>query len=311
MPNLGSTVNEMNWIVLSLISALAFSAYGIVQKYAFQKQLSSSVAFAFWGVPFHLALAVAILVAKPLSLPWVSLPVLIVLGAGVLNAGFTLLLNKVVQGEEEVSRIVPVVDTYPVFIAVLAVLLLGETLTPLKWLAMALVVSGAFLASWHHALPGSRVKLGSSFFLLLLASLGIAIYSVAAKYALGHLSFWHVYALSSTASAPAFILAVHTLRAWPDVRRGANSIGSLVTTLSAHVILLSAFVTGFMAFTLGPVSLSSSIMASRPLIVLVYATLIGIFLPKVLAEKTSSRAMMQKGLAASLVTLGVGAMAFL
>lgn len=76
-------------------------------------------------------------------------------------------------------------------------------------------------------------------------------------------------------------------------------------------MLFAAFVSGFMAFALGPVSLSSAIMASRPIIVLAYATLVGIFLPKVLAERTSRRAMLEQGLAASLVTLGVGAIAFL
>ncbi|MBI2856227.1 MAG: EamA family transporter [Chloroflexi bacterium] len=301
----------MDWITLSLLSALSVSAYTIVQKYAFQRQLSSFVAFAFWGALFHLGIAVIILIAKPLPVPWASLPVLMVLGVGVLNAGYTLLINRVIQGEDEISRVVPVVDTYPVFIAILAVLLLGEALTPLKWLAMGLVISGAVLASWHQALPGERVKLGSSFFLLLLASLGIAVYSVATKYALGYLSFWHVYALSWVASAPAFVLAAHMLHAWHDVGMGASSIGSLVTTMSAHAMLFAAFVSGFMAFALGPVSLSSAIMASRPIIVLAYATLVGIFLPKVLAERTSRRAMLEQGLAASLVTLGVGAIAFL
>jgi len=301
----------MDWIIFSLVSAASISAYSIIQKYAFQRKFSSFVAFAFWGALFHLALSVAILVAKPLPLPWASLPILIVLAAGVLQAGFTLLMGKVIQGEGEISRIVPVVDTYPVFVAIFAVLLLKETFTPLKCLAMALVVSGAFLASWHQALPGSRVKLGNFFFLLLLVSLGMAIYSIATKYSLDYLSVWHVYALSWIASAPAVILAAHTLRAWPEVRLGASSIGSLVTTLSAHVMMLLSFVTGFMAFALGPVSLSSAIMASRPLMVLAYVTLMGIFLPKILAERTSKLAVAQKSLAASLVTMGIGVMAFL
>lgn len=301
----------MDWIVLSLFSAFSFSAYTIVQKYAFQRQLSSFVAFAFWGALFHLGFAVTILVVKPLPLSWTSLPVLIVLGMGVLHACFSLLVNKVIQGEEEVSRVVPVVDTYPVFIAILAVLLLGEALTLSKWLAMGLVMAGAFLASRHEALPGSRVTLNRSFFLLLSASMGIAIYSIAAKYALGHMSFWHIYALSWIGSTPTIVLAAHSLHEWREVRIGAGSIRSLAFTWSAHAILVLAFITSFIAFTLGPVALSSAIMASRPLIVLAYVTLIGIFLPRVLAEKTSSQAVVQKGLAASFVTAGVAVMAFL
>ena len=299
----------MQWIVLSLFSAVSCSGYAIVQKYAFQKQFSNFLAFAFWGALFHLGISLFILATNPLPIPWTSLPVLTVLAFGVFGAGNTLLLNRVMQKEEEVSRIVPVVDTYPVFIAILAVVLLGESLTPVKWLAMALVICGAFLASWHQSLPGDRVKLNASFILLVIVSVGIAVSSIATKYALGHLSFWHVYALAWIGSAPAIAVAAHALRGWNQVKMGISSRRAVSTTLSAHILLFVACISAYMAFAIGPVSLSSAIMASRPIIVLAYATLVGFFIPKMLAEKTSGRVVLQKSFAVSMVTVGVGVMA--
>lgn len=297
----------MNWVTLSLCSALAFSAYTVLQKYAFQRHLSNIFAFGFWGAVFHLVPSLAVLALHPPI--WAAFPVAVTLAAGLVHATYTLLIYRVVQREEEVSRVVPVVDTYPVFVALLAVLFLGEVLTPLKWLAIGLVMSGAFLASWHQALPGSRLKLGCSFVLLLISSFGIAVYSVITKYALEYLSYWQVYALTSLSAAPAFALAALHFRAWPQVRQVGQQPSTLAVVGAAHGMLFLAFIAGFMAFSQGPVSLASAIMASRPLIVLAYATLLSIFLRRVLAERTTLGALMAKGLAAALVTAGVGAIA--
>ena len=300
----------MDWILLSLVSAFSFSAYSIIQKYAFQKGLSSVFAFGFWGGMLHLALAGVILALDPVDIAWTSLPVITVLGAGLLNTGVSLLISRMLQ-RGEVTRVVPIIDTYPVFVAVMAIIFLGEDVTPLKWMAIFLVICGAVLASGRPTLPGSLASFGGPFFLLLTASFGIATYSILAKYALGHLDFWHVYAISSIGSAPAFAYAVHAFRAWPQVRLAGRSAGGLAVTWSAHGVIGLAFLACLWAFELGPVSLSSAIMAARPVIVLTYATLIGILLPKALTERTAGPALLEKGMAAALVTTGVGAMSLL
>ncbi len=300
----------MDWIVLSLLSAVSFSAYSIIQKRALQRQTCGIFAFGFWGAMLHLVIAVVILAVNPLSISWFSAPVLAMLAAGLLNVGFNLLINRMVQ-QGDVTRIVPVVDSYPVFIAIMAVLFLGESLTPIKWLAICLVVCGVLVASWHQALPGSRVRIGGPLFLLLAASFGIAVYSIVAKYALGHMSFWHAYALSSLASGPAFGMAVHAFRAWPQVQVAARRSGALALVWSANGMIFLAFITGLWAFELGPVSLSSAIMATRPVMIMVYVTFLGVLASRGLAERNTSGAILEKGTAATLVTVGIGAMALL
>ena len=300
----------MDWIGLSLLSAVSFSTYSIIQKRALQRQTCGIFAFGFWGAMLHLVMAVVILAVNPLSISWFSAPVLAMLAAGLLNVGFNLLINRMVQ-QGDVTRIVPVVDSYPVFIAVMAVLFLGESLTAVKWLAICLVVCGVLVASWHQALPGSRVRIGGPLFLLLVASFGIAVYSIVAKYALGHMSFWHAYALSSLASAPAFALVVHAFRAWPQVQMAARRSGALALVWSANGMIFLAFITGLWAFELGPVSLSSAIMATRPVMIMVYVTFLGVLASRGLAERNTAGATLEKGTAATLVTVGIGAMALL
>ena len=44
---------------------------------------------------------------------------------------------------EEASRASAIIHTFPVFVAVMAIIFLGETLIPWQWLAIVAVVAGA------------------------------------------------------------------------------------------------------------------------------------------------------------------------
>lgn len=85
---------------------------------------------------------------------------------------------------------------------------------------------------------------------------------------------------------PAFALAAYRSRAWSEVRHALKHLAPLVVTGGAHGMLFFDFVAGFLAFTLGPASLSSATMASRPLIVLACAPIITVLAP--LARRTRS-----------------------
>tara|TARA_B100000315_G_scaffold242946_1_gene265748 strand:+ start:246 stop:485 length:240 start_codon:yes stop_codon:yes gene_type:complete len=75
-------------------------------------------------------------------------------------------------------------------------------------------------------------------------------------------------------------------------------------TLCEYPILF-AFGAGIMAFDRGPVSLSSAIMSSRPILIVAYAVLVGQFFPRLVIEPVGWTGFRTKALAAGLVTLGV------
>jgi drug/metabolite transporter (DMT)-like permease len=300
----------MNWIILAIISAIALSAYAIVQKYAFQRYSINVYVFGLLGGVVYLAIGSTILIINPLPEGWISTPVMAVLAAGGTSAIVNLMISNVVRREKEISRIVPVVDTNPMFVAVLAVFFLGENLTPLKWLTIGMVLTGALIASLHQSLPGSRVKIGRPFFILLAASFGMGVITILVKYALGHLETAHVYALFTSAGAPVYFGAVLLSRSWAEAKQTIRNRSALPIAGIAISAQLIAIVTGMTALALGPVSLASAIMGARPLIVLVYMTFVGFFLPRMLAEPSSRSSFMAKGTAAVLVTVGVGTMAF-
>ncbi|MDA1216357.1 MAG: hypothetical protein O2812_05740 [Chloroflexi bacterium] len=92
--------HTINWIILALVSAIAFSAYAIVQKYAFQKYSINVYVFGLFGGVVHLAIGSTILIINPLPEGWVSLPVMAVLAAGGFSAIVNLMIFTVVRREK-------------------------------------------------------------------------------------------------------------------------------------------------------------------------------------------------------------------
>ena len=298
----------MDWVLLSFVSATLLTANSLLQRYVMQRELSGVLAFGFWGAMVHLAVAVGLLVLQPLPETLQLRPVLAMAAVGLLTVFITILICSAVR-REEVTRAVPILDSCPIFIAIMAVAFLGEAISAVQWVAICMVVAGAFLASMHQQPVRGRFRVGLPFFLLLSASFGIAVHSIVSKYVLGYMSFQHAYAVAYLAAAPAFAVVIHASRAWPQVRQAAQVPRTFALVLAAGACLSLAIFSALWAFQLGPVSLASAIMAIRPVMVLAYAGLIAYLAPRVLMERNSRSALAAKGLSATFVTAGVGALA--
>ena len=106
---------------------------------------------------------------------------------------------------EEASRASAVIHTFPVFVAILAVTLLGETLVVGQWIAILVVVAGAFIISLKNT-DGDRIfRLTRSFPILIGASLFTALALLTSKYALEELPVWFVYSVRSYGMVVLFV----------------------------------------------------------------------------------------------------------
>ena len=97
----------------------------------------------------------------------------------------------------EVSRVIPIAHTYPVFVAIMASIFLGENLSAFQWGAIFITVGGAGLITTS---PGQQTTSTSKAFVYLLVLLGSvlnAIANVTYKYALDGIEFWDLFANSS------------------------------------------------------------------------------------------------------------------
>lgn len=83
--------------------------------------------------------------------------------------GFSLIFMFWMLKREDPSRVIPAMQTTPIYVALLAWLILGESLNAMQWFAVVLAVSGSVLASVRIGSLSPNGKLGFQPVFLLLA----------------------------------------------------------------------------------------------------------------------------------------------
>lgn len=158
----------MSWVGFAILSAALSSIVSIFDSHLLSRRLSNLNTYLLPLGIFHGTVALVVLVFQPIATNAPFLHYMAAFGSGVLSGfGSILMLNTVRKGE--ISRIIPVVNTSPILVALMAVPLLGEMLNYRDWLGILLTVAGAILISlqkgsgdkklpfrnlslhWHHA----------------------------------------------------------------------------------------------------------------------------------------------------------------
>jgi drug/metabolite transporter (DMT)-like permease len=250
----------------------------------------------------HLIYGLVLFVIFPLPDGVDIWPLLAAIAAGLFRtASVTTMLY--LMRREEVSRIIPVVYTYPIFVAIMATALLGETLPYLGWLAIIIVVTGAVMVSAKQGTTGSTTWLGKSFLLLFGASLLMAMADIASKYALAYISFWNIFSIGVFCLSGAFLLISmrpHIFKQLGNMEKRNSVFGLLAfnETLAPVGIVLMLWALGR-----GPVSLVSTIIGSRPIFVVIFALIMSRISPMFL-EWTPGKGMLALRLIATAMIVG-------
>jgi drug/metabolite transporter (DMT)-like permease len=229
---------------------------------------------------------------------------LVAFGSGFFSAfSYVILLNYLRKGE--VSRVVPVISSSPIFIALLSMPLLGEILGLWQWLAVLATIAGTVLISLRRDDGGSKTRLDKSFFILLAAAVMSAISSVGYKYAMVTLSFWNMFTINGICVVIVilfFTLRKSTLEELKTLGHRTQKMGLLIGN---QLFAAIGGVLGFVAIANGPVALASTIMNIRPAFVFIFSLVIGRFYPNLLNERLNRRTIPVKLIGIALITGGV------
>jgi len=252
----------------------------------------------------HLVFGMTTMAVQPLPAGVDVTTVLAAFGSSVIRvAGALLMLNT--MRSEEVSRIMPVTNTFPIFVAILAVPILGETLGWMDWLAIFIIVSGAVLISAHWDTEGQGVRLRKSFLTLIVSSIFFGVANIGSKYAMEQISFWSMYGINAFClGGISLLVSVRpaTLRAIRDMAGRNRVLGLILFNEGLAVVGIGL---SFWAIAQGPVSLVSTVLSTRPAFVFVYAVVVGRFFPAVLNERLSRGIITAKVVSIGLIIGGV------
>ena len=263
------------YVWIALLSTTIFGLVTVLDKRLIDRHMPSLSAFYVsvgTGLVLY-ALAVLALTGIPQGASWDRLAAA---GAAGLCWGGALGMMFLGYKYEEASRASAIIHTFPVFVALLAVTLLGETLVGGQWAAILVVVAGAFAISLRGSDGGMPVRLNRAFPILVGASMFTALAHLTNKYALEELSVWFVYAVRNLGMGGIFLCLWRpgTLGALAQALRQKETLALLL--LAEYLMAPAAILLNVTATNLGPVSLVSTLTAARPLFVFIYGTILSV-----------------------------------
>ena len=121
----------MIWVLYALGSAITFSFISALDKVLLQRYIPNSRVFIILVGFVQLLLAVCVLPLASFT-GYGADDAAIAVGSGLVTGAYLILLFWAIS-LQDVSRVVPVASTYPIFVAILAQLFLGEELGVLAW----------------------------------------------------------------------------------------------------------------------------------------------------------------------------------
>ena len=296
----------MTWVLLSLGSTITFAFISAMDKILIARFTPNPRTFIVMVGLTQFLLAIVIL-------PWVEWTgytnqhIVLAVVSGLTSGGYLVLMFWV-MGTQDVSRVIPVTSTYPIFVAVLAFFLLGEQVGLLAWVGIVITVAGAALMSLGPTARARDRGQGQvlAFMLLIVASLGFGLSQVFSKMVADSMDVWTLFfwrALGNGAACVAFTIKPSGMRDLIDTLRRPTSVGLILFTEGALVFVALAFLLG--AIYSGPVSLVSTVMATRPLFVFALGIILSIGVSNVLNEPLERKILVIKTLSIVMTVGGV------
>lgn len=297
----------MNWTGAAILSAATLGLVNVIDSHLISKRMPSFQAYLMPVGVIHLTAGLIVFYLFPLPDGIGIMPILIALASGLLRTvGIVIVLYMLKR--EDVSRVVPIVYTYPIFVAIMAVPLLGESLNYLQWLAILVVVAGAIVVSFEHSFSGSTARIGKPFLILFVSSLFNAMADIAGKYSLAYMSFWNLFWLVSFCISGAFLLISIRPQAFKELKAMKKKKVILSFFAFNETLAPVGMVLGYWAMQRGPVSLVSAIGGSRPVFVAIYSLILGTILPDFLIRSAIKKALLWRLMATALIVGGISIM---
>jgi len=302
----------LQWIFLAVFSAALFGVITSLEKRLIDHHLPNlGVYYAYIAYSLLIPAAIVFWVsggvpddATNTSMAWGAL------SGGVWGFGLAMVFWGYKM--EEASRASAIVHTFPVFVAIVAVFWLDETLIPGQWAAIIVIVLGAFVISIRRSEGGGILRFSRAFPILIFASLLTALSHIFAKEALnGGLTVWMTYALRASSMAVAFAVIAKpkafiemfvVLRNWRTV-----TLMLLADFLMAPVASISLT----RATGLGAISLVAALAATRPFFVFMVSSIFSIERIQLLREPLQRDTLALKLIALAMIVGGIATLSLL
>jgi len=294
----------LDWVSASLVSAALLAIVNVVDSHLIAKRLPSLQSYLLILGFLVLLISVVLISLFPLPKDLDSWSLVMALLSGVLR-GVSVYIMFYTLKQEEVSMVIPIVNSYPILVALFAMPILGEFLRTSQWMAIFVVVLGVILASFRGDSGSRIIWSGRVLGLLFASSILWALSEVTAKYALALISPWQMYALSHFSIAFVFLIISVRPRILKELLRHDKRNSALIIVIFNETIAVISVVLFYWAMERGPVSLVSTIASTRPVFVFIYALVISRFSEFLLEQRATKGILLLRWIAITMIVSGV------
>jgi drug/metabolite transporter (DMT)-like permease len=297
----------MAWLFFAFSGPVLWAISTHVDKYLVERYFKHSdvaVLLLFTALMGLLALPFIAYCDRTILEPGADSIALIIL-SGVLYMGATLFYLHALQSEEA-SVVAPFFQAVPLFGYVLAYVVLGERLSMLQATGGVLIVAGTLIVSLRFGQPAHKFKL-RLVLLMLGCGLTAAVSSLIFKLFAIQVAFWTTTFWMFVGEAIfglALLCVASYRRQLVDLFR-ANAAALMGINGSNELINLGGGLGSRYALMFAPLSIVQAISSTTTLFVFAFGVLLSLLFPQLGRETLSRRDLLQKGMAAALVALGV------
>ena len=300
----------MSWIAIALVAAAVSAVVNILDKTVIHHYARSPLTLPLLIGIAQTTVGLAVLAVVRTPPEATAQAVGWAIGSGVLfGLGGQLLIRTLFT--QEVSRTIPVYQTFPIFAALLAVVFLDEVVSPSQWVGIAATVAGAVALSVRSDAGYRTLFLHRAFIVLMAGSLLTGAAHVTAKAAVDELPVLYTHGLRMLALGAVFL--TFNLRRAPlrEVAGFVRTRSRALLFVGANELLIAngSLLLALWALSLGPVSLVSALVGTRALYVVLYSTGLALVWKGALGEETSPRAVAVKVGSTALIVAGVAGIA--
>ena len=296
----------MEWMIFGAASAFTFALVSVLDKLLISDHVPNSKVFIVYVGFAQILLGISVLpVAINSDFPVNGIVIAIL--SGILS-GMYLVLMFTIMVSQDVSRVVPVVSTYPIFVAILAFFFLNENVTILTMLGILVTVVGAALVSLGPAKNGAESERSDikALLLLVVASLFFGLSQFVTKIIADDMTIWGQFLLRGVGGG----IVCMSLIILPGVYKGVLKVGKNPRSLALIAgtegfLVFFAILFFFLAVYSGEVYLVSTAMATRPLFVFILGTLASIPILKLLNEPLYGKAFLIRIIGTIMTVTGV------
>lgn len=287
------------WILLSVSSSLIWSGINVFDKFIISKIIKTPIIPIVLSAIVGVFIAFVVFISKGFDQVDFGDQILcLVCGAlYVLMAWFYFVGMK----NGEVSRLIPIFYISPIFVAILSYFVFDEVLGLLQYIGVILLILGAISISTKSF---KRITIGKPAVLFILSTIFWSAYQVVLKHLLDNYDYWTIYSLVRLgvfiATVPIVIIK------WKSIIEMFNTVGKkfigLITVSESINLIGTIFAT--IAISMASVVLVTALTSLQPFFVLVIASLVSIFYPKILEEKLNRKIITQKLIAILIMFVG-------